>query len=99
MKKSLLLILLLVSISFSTYAQLSTTAVKKATLLKEGTPIVNGQTGEVLRVSKAPVNISTLKIEVLEINPGKTAPINSDSKLVNKTSPKNRNKNQLKGKN
>lgn len=99
MKKSLLLILVLVGLSFSTYAQLSATAVKKATLLEDGTPIVNGQTGEVLRISKAPISLSNLEIEVLELNPGKTAPVNNANKPSNKTSPKSRNKNQLKGKN
>lgn len=94
MKKLVLFILVFVGLSVSAYAQLSATAVKKATLLEEGTPIVNGQTGEVLRVSKAPISISTLDLQVLELNPGKTAP--EDKQPLRIKSPKDRDKNQSK---
>jgi len=49
MKKSIIIVLVLVCVSVVAFAQ-QPVVVKKATLLEEGTPIVNGKTGEVLRV-------------------------------------------------
>lgn len=94
MKKSIIIVLVLVCVSVVAFAQ-QPIVVKKATLLEEGTPIVNGKTGEVLRISSAPISISTLDIQLVELNPGKTAP-NDTNKPVNKQLPKDRDKNQLK---
>jgi len=98
MKKSMLIIFAFFALSISANAQYTATAFKKATLLEDGTPIVNGQTGEILRVSGAPISLSNLEIRLPDINPGKTAPNNGNQPVLKQAPPKDRDKNQLKQK-